>query len=180
MTRKDYILLMAKSGMLGLMPYQNLFAKDHKIKSWTSEESFLNSKEGILISTLAETIIPEADSIGAIEAGVPHFIDMYVQNCYDKEGQDTFFKQLQGYKTYLEEKAIAYDVPNTALTDRFIVDESGDNESFKEFLKKTKIMVLKGYFTTEKALKQNQNYDPIPGNYMEYAGFSEGHGCWAN
>ena len=50
MTRKDYILLMAKSGMLALRPYQNLFAKDHKIKSWTSEESFLNSKEGKLIA----------------------------------------------------------------------------------------------------------------------------------
>lgn len=180
MTRKDYILLMAKSGMLSLMPYQNLFAKNHKIKSLTSEESFLNSEEGILIATLAETIIPEADGIGAIEAGVPHFIDMYVHNCYDKQVQDTFLKQLQGYKIHLEQKAIAYDVPNNALTDQFIVDESSNNESFKEFLKKTKIMVLKGYFTTEKALKQNQNYDPIPGNYIEYAGFSEGHNSWAN
>ncbi len=51
---------------------------------------FLSEDQGILVSQVAEIIIPKTDTPGAKETGVPGFIDLMLKDVYSKEDQDRF------------------------------------------------------------------------------------------
>ena len=46
---------------------------------------FLSSDQGVLVSQVAEIIIPKTDTPGAKDVGVPGFIDQILKECYSKE-----------------------------------------------------------------------------------------------
>lgn len=47
-----------------------------------SQLGFFNEVERDLVAVLAETIIPRTDTPGAIDAGVPGWIELLVQDCF--------------------------------------------------------------------------------------------------
>src|SRR5688572_8262468 len=66
---------------------------------------FFTSDQASLIAALTEIIIPRTDTPGAIDAGVPMFIDRMLKEVYPKESQETFLKNLAAFdegarKTY--------------------------------------------------------------------------------
>jgi len=48
---------------------------------------FFNEEQATVIGDLGEIIIPKTDTPGAIEAGVPMFIDTFIQEVYSKAEQ---------------------------------------------------------------------------------------------
>src|SRR6187549_4005864 len=66
---------------------------------------FLSSDQGVLVSQVADIIIPKTDTPGAKEVGVPGFIDQIVSECFKKEDQDKF---LEGLKAFDEEAKKEY------------------------------------------------------------------------
>jgi Gluconate 2-dehydrogenase subunit 3 len=48
---------------------------------------FFSAPQRQLVAVLAETIIPKTDTPGAIEAGVPGWIELLVQDCFDATDQ---------------------------------------------------------------------------------------------
>src|SRR6184192_968763 len=58
---------------------------------------FLNEEQAALVSELAEIIIPKTDTPGAIEAGVPSFIDGLLKEVYSKEQKENFLKGLAAF-----------------------------------------------------------------------------------
>jgi len=145
----------------------------------------LTSDQRSLVATVAELIIPKTDTPGAIEAGVPAFIEMMLQDCYLQPEHQSFVagvEQLQqaGFlsqstadqtetlrrlEAETKELMKAYQVQQTKM---------GDNED-KELMKKQatglpfwrlmKELTLLGYFTSEAGLQASFNYVPIPGKY---------------
>jgi hypothetical protein len=131
-------------------------------------EAFFEEQDLAFIAVISETILPTTNTIGAIEAGVPHFIDLYVKNCFTETRQNNYFDQLRKYRAYLSGKSIELSKINEALTAQFIRDEiSNTTETiiFRDFIRQTKSMVLKGYFTNQKAITQNLYYKAVPGTY---------------
>src|SRR4051812_18805122 len=63
----------------------------------TFKPEFLNEDQASLISAISEIIIPRTDTPGAIDAGVPGFIDKLLKNVYPKENQDGFLKNLADF-----------------------------------------------------------------------------------
>ena len=51
---------------------------------------FLSQDQSIIVTQVADIIIPKTDTPGAKEAGVPAFIDLMLKDCYSKEDQDRF------------------------------------------------------------------------------------------
>ena len=57
--------------------------------------SIFSPQERKMIDVLAEMIIPETDTPGAIQAGVPDFIDTLVSVWYSKDDKKYFFHGLR-------------------------------------------------------------------------------------
>jgi len=58
---------------------------------------FFTRDQASLIAALTEIIIPRTDTPGAIDAGVPMFIDRMLKEVYPKESQEIFLKNLAAF-----------------------------------------------------------------------------------
>ncbi len=136
---------------------------------------FLSSDQGILVTQVAEIIIPKTDTPGAKDVGVPGFIDNIVKDCFTKEDQDNF---LNGLKAFDEEAKKEYGDPFAEL-------DAKDQEAFvkklhdaavkaekettpapkRPFILHMKELTMLGFFTSEPGATQVLQYSPVPGAY---------------
>jgi len=136
---------------------------------------FLSSDQGVLVTQVAEIIIPKTDTPGAKDVGVPGFIDSIVKECFSKEDQDNF---LSGLNAFDEEAKKEYGDPFAEL-------DAKDQEAFvkklhdaavkaekettpapkRPFILAMKELTMSGFFISEAGSTQVLQYDPVPGAY---------------
>lgn len=139
---------------------------------------FLTEDQGILVSKVAEIIIPKTDTPGAIDTGVPGFIDVMLKDVYNTEDQDFY---LNGLKAFDEQAKAEYGDPFIELTAEqqtaFVtkvhaaaVEEAkaSDPAPKRPFILMTKELTMLGFFTSEPGATQVLQYVAVPGSY---------HGC---
>ncbi|MBY0480521.1 MAG: gluconate 2-dehydrogenase subunit 3 family protein [Chitinophagaceae bacterium] len=168
MNRRTYLELMMKTGLLASLPFANALKSYGAGIAEGLPEVFFSEEDFAFLAMISETILPKTDTIGAIEAGVPHFIDLYVKNCYTELRQNNYLDQLRKYREYLNAKSINLLKVNEDLTNQLIADElcdTADKRAYCDFIRQTKLMALKGYFTNQKAVMQNLYYKAVPGTY---------------
>lgn len=144
-----------------------------------------NSSQADLAKTLSETIIPETDTPGAIEVGVPGFIEKMVNEVYTEEQRIAFLEGLDSFdsecvnetgKSFAdlssdEKLEYAYEMNRIALTDQ----TAGIPHFFLQF----KELTMVGYFTSEVGATQVLRYEPVPGFYDGCIPFEEVGRTWA-
>src|SRR5690349_5124063 len=62
---------------------------------WKPE--LLQGDEALIVTQVADIIIPKTDTPGAKDVGVPRFIDIMLKDCYTKEDQDHFLSGLKAF-----------------------------------------------------------------------------------
>ncbi len=165
-----------------LLAGQNLHA--------ASEVTVFTEQQKVAVNLLAEMIIPETDTPGAIEAGVPDFIASIVGEWYKDNERKIFFDGLEALDSYCngaagkpftqvseetriaalqaQEKAAAdYQGPPQA---RLTMPREDENAPF---FKRLKELVVLGYYTSEVGATQELAYLPMPGYYNGSYDFSE-------
>ena len=143
----------------------------------------LQENQKAVLAEVAEMIIPKTKTAGAIEAGVPEFIELMLRDCYPKtenenviKGLDDlltigFLKMNQAQKimvlTDLEAKTTEEmkrrNVRQTKIgdnEDQELIDKKPKGTPFWRLMKE---LTLLGYFTSEKGITENFDYQPIPG-----------------
>jgi gluconate 2-dehydrogenase gamma chain len=151
---------------------------------------FLSSEQGALISQVSEIIIPKTDTPGAKDVGVPGFIDQIVKECYKKEDQDTFLKELQAFddaaKKEYGDPFIELDAEQQTAFVKKVHDAAVNTEDTgtpapRPFILALKELTMLGYFTSEPGATQVLQYNPVPGAYKGCVPVSEaGNGkTWA-
>jgi hypothetical protein len=161
--------MMMKAGLLASLPFSTAFESFANSANNTFLDIFLKEEDLQFIAVISETLIPKTETIGAIEAGVPHFVDLYVKNCFTESRQKNYLEILRKYHDYLVGKSISLATTNDALTKQLIEDEISttlEGRPFRDFIRQTKSMVVKGYFTNQKAVMQNLFYKAVPGEYQ--------------
>ncbi len=131
---------------------------------------FLTDSQGILVSQVADIIIPKTDTPGAKEAGVPGFIDLMLKDCYKKEDQDNF---INGLIAYDEEAKKAYGDSfidlNTEKQIEFVKkthDEAIAAKAEKRsFILMMKELTMLGFFTSKPGATEVLQYVAVPGSY---------------
>src|SRR5687768_5595137 len=58
---------------------------------------FLTQPQGNLVSQIAGIIIPKTETPGALETGVPSFIDLMLKVVYSKEDQERYLAGLEEF-----------------------------------------------------------------------------------
>jgi hypothetical protein len=153
--------------------------------------AFLSQDQAILVTQVAEIIIPKTDTPGAKDTGVPAFIDLMLKDVYNKDDQDRYITGLQAFD---EEAKKAYGDPFIELEpeqqaefvkkvhDEAIKAEKETKPAPKRpFILMTKELTVLGYFTSEVGATQVLQYNPVPGAYKGCIPLSEaGNGkTWA-
>jgi gluconate 2-dehydrogenase gamma chain len=144
---------------------------------------FLTQDQAILVSQVAEIIIPKTDTPGAKDANVPVFIDLMLKDVYSKEDQERFTKGLQEFdeaaKKEYGDPFIELDAEQqTAFVkkthDEAVAAERSENKPEKRpFILMTKELTMLGFFTSEAGATQVLQYEAVPGSYKGCLPLSE-------
>jgi hypothetical protein len=117
-----------------------------------------------LLAAVAETIIPETTTPGAKSTDVATFIGKIFQDIYTDKEQKDFLNALNLINSKAKEKAgsdfVSLDANKKA--EIFIAAKNPKDNGFLALYQ----IVLFSYLTSEKGMKANFRYTPIPGKFV--------------
>ena len=131
--------------------------------------SKLDDSQQKLVADLAELIIPRTETPGAIDAGVPAFIDHIVSDYYTLVERAIFVEGLKSIAAAdparrvaalqsLEQQAASYvPAPGTSVF--------GKPDERSPFFFKLKLLTVLGYYTSEIGATSELAFNPVPARY---------------
>ena len=123
----------------------------------------LNPAQRAVLDAASERIVPKTDTPGAIEAGVPDYIEMMLVDFFLADERASFIKGLDALAAhtlgFAKAKPAAQDAALTALMTGKITAAPAD------FWASLRQMVLTGYYTSETGATIERSYLPVPGEY---------------
>lgn len=137
----------------------------------------VDEAQRLLLSELADVIIPTTDTPGAKAAGVEQFIIRLMRDCYVLEDQKTFYAGLAKLD------AACQATHGKGFVD---LDEARKIEMVKDAIKTNKAFFIQmreftvtGYFISEIGATQALAYLPIPGQFLGDVPMKPGQKAWA-
>lgn len=134
---------------------------------------FFQGNQAELMTALADVIIPKTDTSGALDAGVPAFIDAIMADVYPKDAQERFragFAEFEaavratGGKAFLQQEAA-----ERKASVQHAIDAALEGEyEHTPFILVARELTLLGFFTSRVGITENMEYVPVPTAY---------HGC---
>lgn len=138
-----------------------------------------------LVGEVAEMIIPKTDTPGAKEAGVPTFVEMMLNDCYEQpehrsfqQGVDALLKAdfldqtpqqrtatLLQLQTDTKKQMEAYNVQQSKMGDNEDRELMNKQKQGVPFWRLMKELTLLGYFTSEAGIMGSFEYVPVPGKF---------------
>ncbi len=143
-----------------------------------SKPSILSAPQMGIVSMVAEIMIPRTDTPGAVDVGVPGFIDLMLKDVYTQNDRDRYLAGLAELDAAAQsehgQKFVRLDSsPQVALVRKFhdaaVVEErrlqSKHAHVERPFILMTKELTLLGFFTSEAGATQVLQYVAVPGSY---------------
>lgn len=151
--------------------------------TWRPE--LMNRNQAALTTALAGTIIPAGETDGAVEVGVPGFIESMIKNIYTEEQRELFLEGLEAFdKKCKEDTGSAFADLSSEKQFEFASIENGlsiENEQFEgpQFFLVFKELTMIGFFTSEVGATQVLRYESVPGVYQACIPLEEVGRTWA-
>lgn len=149
---------------------------------------FLTAEELQNVTVLSEQIIPRTDTPGAIDVGIPAFIDRMLADFYEEPQQqiiraglarvesDARTQHGKSFASLSSDQQIAL----MRVYDREAYNQARDGSvSEPHFFRLIKELTTLGYFTSEPGATEFLRYEPIPGPYRGDIPYSEIGKAWA-
>ena len=155
--------------------------------------ALLNSDQLKLIADIADILIPRTDTPGAVDVGVPAFIDTLLDSVYPVEQQQRYLQGLAEFAAGAFERhgqpfpelenTTRVGLVREALA-RALTSDNGAPPAWEHrpFILMTKELTLLGFFTSEIGATRVLQYDAVPGAYEACLPLAEtGNGrTWAS
>lgn len=136
----------------------------------------LSLEEAKLAGQIAERILPASDTPGAKDLYVDEFIDIMLTDCYNSQAIEQFKAGLKKVdiaavgahgKSFLECNSQQQDGIIRQLDQKAqdYLNQTTPESTAKPFFLHIKELTLLGYFTSEYAMTELINFNPIPGSY---------------
>jgi hypothetical protein len=138
--------------------------------------SFFTREQALLVTEVAEIMIPRTDTPGAKDVGVPAFIDTMLQATYKQQDQTRYLDGLAEFEAHARERhgkpflqllpdqqrEWVREVHDAAL--HLARDNGmGDRREQRPFILMTKELTMLGFFTSEVGATQVLQYVAVPG-----------------
>lgn len=149
------------------------------VNTWNPE--FLSVEEGVVLTNLVDIILPKTDIPSATEVNVPQFIDKYINEVIEDEGQAQIKTAFGNIISVLKPNAeaniskVTQEDYKALLDNHMRIKDEVDQEreanpdsqemTKSEFLNNLKWMTINAYRTTEQIGENVLAYDPVPGAY---------------
>ncbi|TVR17558.1 MAG: gluconate 2-dehydrogenase subunit 3 family protein [Balneolaceae bacterium] len=144
-----------------------------------------NNNQASLATALAGTIIPETDTPGAVEVGVPGFIEKMVNEVYTEEQRNGF---LTGLDLFDEEcnDSTGRSFAQLSAEEQYEYASEKNREAIEDervggpqFFLIFKELTMVGFFTSEVGATQVLRYEAVPGIYEGCVPFEQIGRTWA-
>lgn len=157
----------------------------------TFKPKFFNEEQARFLSALTEAILPRTDTPGAIDAGVPGFIDDVVGTVYSPEQQKNFTDGLAAMQnefdlvdaTAEEQLTFVKKKNSEALGDGTKAASEGwwaaGQGKSKPFFLEVKELTISGFFSSEAGATQVLQYNQVPGPFKGCVPLQEVGKAWA-
>lgn len=169
MHRRDLLRLLGSSALLPFVPRapDRAFAFGqavHRASSATALE-YLTPAEAELVSTIADLILPRTDTPGASDVGVTPFIDHLLARWYTPEESSGFRTGLAAIDRKAGGRFTALDAAGQATLLASLDQVKGERGSAEAEFGRLKSLVIYGYFTSERVVKDVTRNPIIPGRF---------------
>ncbi len=148
---------------------------------------YFTQEQAKLVSTIADCILPRTGTPGALDVGVPEYIDLMVKDCLEPREQSAFLMGLKevdasafnefgkGFMTLSrqQQEELLVKVESAEVLDEIERRKANNWEWNYPFFLRFKQMTLAAYFSSKTVGMEVTNYDPIPGAYKGCIPMSE-------
>ncbi len=155
-------LMVASGGMLALPAWA---------REWTAQglvhTSSFSATEQQLLASVADTIIPAGNSIGAITVGVDKFLQKLIDDCYDKEVQSNVKKQMAALDTAAQathQKSFS-SLDQLQRETLLLKLSASSDKAEKDFFNLLKNETIRGFNTSKEVMTKYLKYQVAPGHY---------------
>jgi hypothetical protein len=156
-------LLIASGGLVALPAW----AENWSVNDLTSYRSSFSSTTREILASVADTIIPAGNSIGALSVGVDKFLQKLFDNCYEKDVQENIKTQLTkldaSAKSSYSNMFSAGTMEQREMLLRNLA--TSENKEEKDFFDLMKSETIRGFNTSREVMLQYLNYKILPGQY---------------
>jgi len=122
---------------------------------------FLSGTQGKVAKAVANLIFPKTNTPGAVDVGVPQFMDFVYGKYMDADEKATFTTGLGQFS-----KSGFHDMSDTDQAAAMTAFVASAGKTQKAFLTQIRELTIVGYFKSEEVCKNVTWYDPIPGKYQ--------------
>jgi len=148
--------------------------------------SFVNTDQYKFIRDLADTLLPETDTPGALSVGLPQIYDTILGNIFTSEQKSEYSEKLSSLINFVKSKNNNSNIHSlsseerisfiTALDSQILNNNSQQSKTYKEL----KNRLIQYYLKTEEVGTTLLNYLPVPGEYQACISLEETGGkAWA-
>jgi gluconate 2-dehydrogenase gamma chain len=151
---------------------------------WRPE--FFTPAQAAVVAGVVDVMIPRTDTPGAVDVGVPQFVDEILKGAYPKPDQERFLTGLQQFdaraaethgKSFVElSKELQAQFVRTVHDEAVQAareDSTIRQRNRRPFILMTKELAMLGYFSSEAALTQVLQYVQSPGPFKGCLPLSE-------
>lgn len=150
-----------------LLPGSIAALENSEVGARGDDFSVLTEKQFRTLSVIADVIIPETNTPGAVGVGVPAFIDWALDAWLLPEETNAFLEGLDQFATQNARFLMAKPAVQETVV-RSIDEQLHNLPQGLEFYRQLKELVLIGYYTSEIGATMELAYDPIPGGYQPF------------
>ncbi|MDP3070082.1 MAG: gluconate 2-dehydrogenase subunit 3 family protein [Opitutaceae bacterium] len=146
-----------------------------------AKPQFLTAAQFATASAVAERILPRTDTPGAIDVGVPAFIDLMAGKYMTDAERRTFTAGLAEVeaKSAAAHQAAFGKLPAAQQDALLTAMAEAAQPKRGTFFHQIKELTILGYFTSEPVGRNVTHYDPIPGRYQGCIPLAEvGNRAW--
>jgi gluconate 2-dehydrogenase gamma chain len=143
---------------------------------------FLSHEQFAMLSRIADLIIPETDTPGALGVGVPHFIDMMLADWASPQRQARYVAGLDDIDKRARDSGTSNFSASTT-EQQIVLLRALDKEFFAEdprdpFFGELKKMVLFAYYSSEAGATVELRFQRIPGDYLPCVPMADDSHAW--
>lgn len=176
MQRRDLLKSFGAATALALLPHDAVAAWA-RVASGSRPANGLTAAHLDLIAAIADTILPRSDSPGALDVGVPAFVDVVVSENYTDATRTAFVAGLDALETLLlTANGVALQSSNRTTFARLTTGERETAVGAVEQIPdrrtpatrahwQLKGLIIHGYFTSERVQKELLKFEMMPGRF---------------
>jgi len=138
------------------------------ISDTTAHHSSFSQLEQELIASVADTIIPRGNSIGALSVGVDKYLQKLIDDCFEKDVQDNVKAQLKKLDVAAQssnKKAFA-ECTQPQRQELLMKISASGVKAEKDFFDLIKTETIRGFNTSQKVMQDYLGYKVAPGHYI--------------